>query len=410
MPQQPADIGLRLYGEMQSLLVSFATGATPQVPPERQVVEQKDALNAVIHVAAAIDELTQMGSIPTERGKWIVSLLMVLREYVEPLPPGLSEDGSTDLLTADLQEMVNVLRQGSDIASSLIELESTGVVATTSTVAPDQLLSGGDDAHRRQAAAVAGPMLDKLTLALGLLASVLEQIDYNLHEHPFPNDLGSFACFTRTFRDLRAATHLALSGYEGQARALLRDAYESAGLGRLLAHDLELAEKWLRKGHWVPDRVVRASIEGQVLPDGEQSPYQEYYRLASAWAHPTARSTVPLVLDPDGATQPKLLTRFNQGTLEMLLREIVGEAVFACFALKRAMVDEQILLPAWREQLAKLAEEISGQAMPHLHRDQEAEQRDFEAIQANVLSADQLEDYLRDHPNSWDSVRRRTTE
>ena len=124
MPQQPADIGLRLYGEMQSLLVSFATGAQPQVPPERQVVEQKDALDAVIHVAAALDELTQMGSIPTERGKWIVSLLMVLREYVEPLPPGLSEDGSTDLLTADLQEMVNVLRQGSDIASSLIDRKS----------------------------------------------------------------------------------------------------------------------------------------------------------------------------------------------------------------------------------------------------------------------------------------------
>jgi len=116
------------------------------------------------------------------------------------------------------------------------------------------------------------------------------------------------------------------------------------------------------------------------------------------------------VLEQDGSVNPKLTTRFDPDAVQMLLREVAAEAVFACFALQRAMVDENMLPPLWRQRLAELAREISGQEMAHLARDWDAEQRRFEALQAHVRPADQLEDYLRTHPNSWHNVQSRMRE
>jgi len=405
-----ADLETRLYGMMQHLLAAFANGVEPETPAERQVVDQRDALDAVIQLSAAIDQLTQQGPLPVQRGKWIASLLMVLREYVQPLPPGLSEDGMQDLLTPDLQEMVAALREARALGrAAAVEnvTEEDAARAVHWVTDANELLEGGDSEHRLQASAIEGTHLDQVAAALDLLSFVLTRVSDTLFEHPFPNDLGAFACFTRTFRDLRGATLLTLRGYHGQARALLRGAYEAAGLGRLLAKDPELAEKWLRKEHWIPDREVRAYIKTQTLPDDDGSPYQEFYKLASAWAHPSARSTVPLVLEPDGSVHPKLMTRFDPDAVETMLREIAAEAVFACFALQRALVDIEVLPATWRQRLAELATEVMGHEMPHLNRDWDAEQRRFEAMQAHVLPADQLEDHLRTHPNSWDNVRSR---
>jgi hypothetical protein len=47
---------------------------------------------------------------PSERATWIATLLMVVREYVQPLPAGLAADGIADDLTPDLVEMVAALR------------------------------------------------------------------------------------------------------------------------------------------------------------------------------------------------------------------------------------------------------------------------------------------------------------
>jgi hypothetical protein len=47
-------------------------------------------------------------------------MLMVIRDFIQPLPRGLAADGVTDNLTPDLQEIVAALRQAhrdSDLAS-----------------------------------------------------------------------------------------------------------------------------------------------------------------------------------------------------------------------------------------------------------------------------------------------------
>ncbi|MDJ0466806.1 hypothetical protein [Streptomyces sp. H27-C3] len=53
---------------------------------------------------------------------------------------------------------------------------------------------------------------------------------------------------------LEAATVMLSYGFYGVVRNILRSVYESAGLGRTLAKDVDMADKWLRKNHWWPDR------------------------------------------------------------------------------------------------------------------------------------------------------------
>ncbi|MFJ9131261.1 hypothetical protein ACIRJS_44995 [Streptomyces sp. NPDC102340] len=108
MSEPNADLGMRLYGMMQFLLTEFATQEETQAAAPRNVVAKEDALDAVALLAAAIDEPAQKGVIPREHAKHMASLLMVIRDYIQPLPPGLAEDG-TDLTTADLAEMVDAI-------------------------------------------------------------------------------------------------------------------------------------------------------------------------------------------------------------------------------------------------------------------------------------------------------------
>jgi hypothetical protein len=111
MSGPPADLGMRLYGMMQYLMAAYAQQVTPEVPAPRDVVQLQDALDAVLQLAAVIDEASQAGRIERERGKHAAAMLMVIRDYVKPLPPGLAADGVTDNLTQDLKEIVAALRK-----------------------------------------------------------------------------------------------------------------------------------------------------------------------------------------------------------------------------------------------------------------------------------------------------------
>jgi hypothetical protein len=111
MSGAPADLGMRLYGMMQYLMAAYAQQVTPEVPDPRNVVQSQDALDAVLQLAAVIDEATQAGRIEQERGKHAATMLMVIRDFIKPLPRGLAADGVTDNLTRDLEEIVAALRQ-----------------------------------------------------------------------------------------------------------------------------------------------------------------------------------------------------------------------------------------------------------------------------------------------------------
>lgn len=100
----------RLYGMMQHLMMLAANERRPEVPQARGVITRDDALDAVLQLAAVIDEATQAGRLPAERGAHAGAMLMLVREYIQPLP-AVREDGDTDKVTPDLAELARLLRR-----------------------------------------------------------------------------------------------------------------------------------------------------------------------------------------------------------------------------------------------------------------------------------------------------------
>ncbi len=107
----PPGADRRLYGMMQHLMAAYADQQAPEKPDPRGVVERQDALDAVIQLAAVLDEAIEAGRIPPARGQHAAAMLMLVREYIQPLPRGLDADGVTDNLTTDLGSMVMALRE-----------------------------------------------------------------------------------------------------------------------------------------------------------------------------------------------------------------------------------------------------------------------------------------------------------
>jgi hypothetical protein len=100
----------RLYGMMQLLMAHMAQQEPNEVSPWRGVVTEQDALDAILQVAAVIDQCAQSGQIPVAPGIHAGAMLMLIRDYIQPLPPGGGRHGR-DPVTYDLEEMVAALRE-----------------------------------------------------------------------------------------------------------------------------------------------------------------------------------------------------------------------------------------------------------------------------------------------------------
>jgi hypothetical protein len=256
--------------------------------------------------------------------------------------------------------------------------------------------------------------LENMNIAISLLGDGIALIPRLQWDQVFPNDLAAFACLIRSYRALRGASSLLLLGYYGEVRLILRSVYESATLSRMLAKEPQLAEKWLRKDRWFPDREVRAWMAGMRTNNPAEASelaegYARVYRQMSTWAHPTALSCLPLISpDDDDLTRPglHLSTKFDADAVKSVILEITFAAVFACFAFKNCLVDERAIHPQWRQYLYDFARRVSGQDMPHLERDWEEQQRFYEELARKVQSADHLDDHLRQSPFSWDNISR----
>lgn len=103
----------RLYGMMQFLMTAAAQRAEPMKSAPRGIVSEQDALTAVLGLAAAIDEPAQAGRLPRNQAEHMAEMLMVIREFIKPLPPGVAEEGGPDLVNADLTDAVGEIRAAS---------------------------------------------------------------------------------------------------------------------------------------------------------------------------------------------------------------------------------------------------------------------------------------------------------
>jgi hypothetical protein len=267
------------------------------------------------------------------------------------------------------------------------------------------LLQGGDQEHLALALPAASPVLTQIAEALSLLAEGLVNASPKENEPLAPNVVAGITCLASAFRGIRAATLLALNGYATEARTIIRRTYEAAALSRMLAREPRLAEKWLRKGEWFPDREVRSWFGVQAAPDEERTGYQEYYKYASAYAHPSYRSTRSLL--PEGNLVLETAAEPTESLL--VLREINAVGVFSCFAFRNGAVDPTFIPPRWHRELAELAEAV-GFDLPHLQQDWEASQESFNRFMDAVIPADELEEHFTSHPNSYINVRTRANE
>ena len=236
---------------------------------------------------------------------------------------------------------------------------------------------------------------------MGLIEYALDELQTFDPAECFANDLGAAAALCRTYVGLQAASSLAVLGFTTEARVIVRSVYETAGLARTIAKNPELADKWLAKGEWIPDRVSRAFV--MEMYDGDERfsiPYQAYYRQSSGDAHPTARSTLPYLIADDGTIKPALYPTVKGGELRVLAAEITALGIFTAFCLRNALADPDVFSPAWHQELTAIAREFTGLSMAHLDADWTAREARHARITAVPLPIDQLQHDLNANPRS----------
>ncbi len=108
----PAPLDQRLYGAAQQLLLARMRGADEQPAADRDIVSEQDAVDAILLLFATVQEQLQSSRIAPESATRMGALLVLVRDYIRPLPPGIAEDG-TDLLSQDIAEMVEAVRLSS---------------------------------------------------------------------------------------------------------------------------------------------------------------------------------------------------------------------------------------------------------------------------------------------------------
>ncbi|MFF0428992.1 hypothetical protein ACFYUJ_31940 [Streptomyces sp. NPDC004520] len=248
------------------------------------------------------------------------------------------------------------------------------------------------------------------TAWFGRAMAMLHYGAFSIQEFPFDetfeNDLAAAVTLARSYRQLQGAWVVATHGLLAEALNLLRSVYESAGLARTLAKDPKLADQWIREGKWFPDVRVRqwlSDVRGDSTEEVDK--YRHFYVEASAWAHPTAESCMNQIsVEEDHFFLNPEIT-FDEAEARRIVGLIASTALFACFAFRNAVVDERAIDPSWRKDMYELAREMSGDSMPHLDRDWDAEHAHYDAVMANLRDRCYLKGQLRTHPRAYNNLR-----
>ena len=99
------EISVRALGMMQALAEAYADGGVPD-GPQRGIVGRRTAMDAVMQLFAVIDEEIEAERMPEESALHAMAMLMLLREYVLPLP---DPPGDEQLLSEDLSTLAQML-------------------------------------------------------------------------------------------------------------------------------------------------------------------------------------------------------------------------------------------------------------------------------------------------------------
>lgn len=102
----------RLAQAATQLLLGPLVGSEPERGPDRAVVSEQDAVDAVLLLTGLVVEQRSRGGLPFDVATRMAALLMVVRERLRPLPADDAvAGGGSDLLAADLAELVSAIRR-----------------------------------------------------------------------------------------------------------------------------------------------------------------------------------------------------------------------------------------------------------------------------------------------------------
>jgi hypothetical protein len=105
-----ADLGERALGMMQMLAAYYSRGEDLERGPDRALVDEEVALDAVMQLFAVVDQHLQAGRIPKDNGLHAIQMLMIVREFIRPIP---GPPGDEELFEADLAGLAEELRRAS---------------------------------------------------------------------------------------------------------------------------------------------------------------------------------------------------------------------------------------------------------------------------------------------------------
>jgi hypothetical protein len=105
MPDDPEEIAARALNMMQALAEAYGDGGIPE-GPQRGIVGRRTAMDAVMQLYALLEDELEEGRLSEEGALHGMAMLMLLREYVLPLP---DPPGDEDLLAEDIRTLAGML-------------------------------------------------------------------------------------------------------------------------------------------------------------------------------------------------------------------------------------------------------------------------------------------------------------
>ena len=97
---------MALQGLIEEIVLNEPDQAESAAPPGSGVASTRDALRAVTRLARAIEVPADAGDLPPSQAYRMAALLLVVRDFVQPLGPGADEH-----VTRYLTEVVDKLRR-----------------------------------------------------------------------------------------------------------------------------------------------------------------------------------------------------------------------------------------------------------------------------------------------------------
>jgi hypothetical protein len=95
-----------LYGLMEQLVRSRPHQDAQQPLAGRGVASNHDALKAVVQLATAIEIPAEAGDLPPEKARQMASMLLVIRDYIEPVAVATDDSEAAERLSRYLAEVI----------------------------------------------------------------------------------------------------------------------------------------------------------------------------------------------------------------------------------------------------------------------------------------------------------------